>query len=100
MFVPPTKTKTKTDFGMTKSDKASAKYPFQPCKLYDLCGDVSKQWVVEYYVFNRDKNKLVRRRVIGFNRIKTVRAGRAAAREQTGYFPHSLSSNSYRFILD
>jgi integrase len=66
---------------MTKSDNASAKYPFQPCKLYDSGGDVSKQWVVEYYVFNRDEDKLVRRRVSGFNRIKTVRARKAAARE-------------------
>jgi hypothetical protein len=66
---------------MTKSDNASAKYPFQPCKLYDSGGDVSKQWVVKYYVFNRDEDKLVRRRVSGFNRIKTVRARKAAARE-------------------
>jgi len=53
MFVPQTKTKsktTKTNFGMSKSDTATAKYPFQACKLYDSGGDVSKQWVVEYYV--------------------------------------------------
>ncbi len=84
MFTPQTKTKsktTKTNFGMSKSDTTTAKYPFHACKLYDSGGDVSKQWVVEYYVYNRDQDKLVRRRVSGFNRIKTVRARKAAARE-------------------
>ena len=84
MFTPQTKTKsktTKTNFGMSKSDTATAKYPFQACKLYDSGGDVNKQWVVEYYVYNRDQDKLVRRRVSGFNRVKTARARKAAARE-------------------
>lgn len=37
--------------------------------------------MVEYYVYNRDQDKIVRRRFSGFNRIKTVRARKAAARE-------------------
>jgi hypothetical protein len=49
--------------------------------LYDCGGDVSKRWIVEYYVYNRDQAKLVRRKVSGFNRVKTLRARKAAAKE-------------------
>jgi hypothetical protein len=66
---------------MSKVTSDPAKYPFQVCKLYDCGGDVSKRWIVEYYVYNRDQAKLVRRKVSGFNRVKTLRARKAAAKE-------------------
>jgi hypothetical protein len=66
---------------MAAPEANAPKYPYEPCKLYDFGGDIDKRWSVEYYVYNRDQAKLVRGRVTGFNRIKTVRARKAAARE-------------------
>jgi hypothetical protein len=63
---------------MAAPEANAPKYPYEPCKLYDFGGDIDKRWSVEYYVYNRDQAKLVRRRVTGFNRIKTVRARKAA----------------------
>ena len=84
MFIPQSATKSatsKTKFGMSKVTSDPAKYPYELCKLYDCGGDVNKRWIVEYYIYNRDQAKLVRRRVSGFNRVKTLRARKAAARE-------------------
>ena len=66
---------------MSKVTSDSAKYPYELCKLFDCGGDVSKRWIVEYYIYNRDQAKLVRRKVSGFNRVKTLRARKAAAKE-------------------
>jgi|GEM_PF-5369059 len=77
MFTPQSETK----FGMSKVTSDQTKYPFEPCKLYDFGGDVNKRWSIAYYIYNRDQNKLVRRRISGFNRIKSARTRKAAARE-------------------
>jgi hypothetical protein len=66
---------------MSKINSDQAKYPYELCKLYDCGGDVSKRWIVEYYVYTRDEAKLVRRKASGFNRTKPIRARKAAAKE-------------------
>ncbi len=84
MFTPQSETKNETSetkFGMSKVTSDQTKYPFEPCKLYDFGGDVNKRWSIEYYIYNRDQAKLVRRKVSGFNRVKTLRARKAAAKE-------------------
>lgn len=62
MFVPQSETKTETTetkFGMSKVQNNNHKYPYETCKLYDCGGDVSKQWIVEYYVYNNETRNLL-----------------------------------------
>ena len=38
------------------------KYPFREAILSDADGDLSKKWIVNYYVWSERKNELVRKR--------------------------------------
>lgn len=38
------------------------KYPFREAILSDAGGDLSKKWIVNYYVWSERKNELVRKR--------------------------------------
>ena len=44
--------------------KMKGKYPYKEARLSDAGGDLSKQWVVEYYVWSEQQEKLVRKRVV------------------------------------
>ncbi len=78
-------TSTETNFGMTKTNpnltQTPQRHPYELCKLYDCEGNIKKRWVIEYYVYNRDVKKKVRRRISGINRIKTLKERREAAKE-------------------
>lgn len=38
------------------------KYPFKPCRLADMGGDLSKKWYLEYYIWDETAEKLARKR--------------------------------------
>jgi integrase len=39
------------------------KYPYKEARLVDGDGDISKRWVVEYYIWSEQQEKLVRKRI-------------------------------------
>jgi len=55
-------------------------YPFKNAKLNDCDGDISKRWYIEFYAWDVQKEKLLRRRFYEINNISTIKDRRAYAR--------------------
>ncbi len=60
-------------FNLTKLNPQEEKYPFKAARLNDCNGDLKKRWYIEFYVWNVQKDSLVRKRTYDANHYTTSR---------------------------
>ncbi len=58
-------------FNFTELNPNEEKYPFKPARLNDCDGDLLKRWYIEFYVWDIQKDSLVRKRTYDVNHYTT-----------------------------
>ena len=70
-------------FSLKKIDPMSDNFfPFRKAKLYDCKGDISKRWYINFYVWDVQRNSLVRKRMYEINNLSSIGERRAYAKKQ------------------
>ena len=57
-------------------------YPFRKAKLQDCDGNLKKRWYVSFYVWDIQKNSLIRKREYSINEYKTKEERFAFAKQR------------------
>jgi site-specific recombinase XerD len=81
-------------------------YPYKPAKLNHKDHDTSKEWYIEFWAWDKDLNRLRRKRLTKINQIKSVEQRMAYASQQielinqalkAGYFFHDSERQIQQF---
>jgi len=74
-------------------------YPYKKARLVDCDGDISKRWYIEFYAWDVQQDKLLRKRFYEINNLDTIKDRRAYARRIIGEI-NELLKDGYHFDLN
>ncbi|UCG26816.1 MAG: hypothetical protein JSV24_07485, partial [Bacteroidales bacterium] len=78
---------------------SEAKYPFKSATLNDCKGDLSKRWYIQFYVWDVQQGKMIRKRFYEVNKFGTVKQRRNYARRMICEI-NDLLEEGYHFDIN
>jgi site-specific recombinase XerD len=86
---------TQEILNLVMNEKLNIKYPYKLCKLNNHNNNLEKEWYVEFWAFDVETNKLKRKRIVHFNKLKNIRERHNYAIELMKYIDNLLIKGFY-----